>query len=319
MGEERGCFPLASPFVDTLPILPSVEVKDSYQGRQYSPSEILEMYDCLNTPQPWSNQCFGSMPYDATYMASSRGQGAQAKGWLEDPYSPVRITSQTQPVAVGTDMPSAAASDRNPHYRAEKKESFVGGIGNAVGGNDGSGNAITAPVPMPPVNPTPPADTRVVVVLEDSRSGDTANANTANAANVVTTTTDVSNYDKTCKVDDCKTLFPCVLKTVRAFLYDVFHPDAQPEDEETLSWLFRHHRLYFLGVLVVLLLAGHLILGALCPPSSVPVLRLYWCAVLSFFIYMSLPPLANLERAQALTSLFIFTVALWAITLNWNK
>ena len=139
MGDERGCFPMASPFVDTEPVLPSVNITETVNGNQYSPTDILKMYDCLNTPQPLSNKCFGYMPYDATYMAATRSQGGQAKGWLDDPFSPVPITSDRQPVAVGIDIPSQVPSDRNVNFNTVSppsmspqqpaiRESFVAGV-----------------------------------------------------------------------------------------------------------------------------------------------------------------------------------------------
>jgi hypothetical protein len=114
MGEEKGCFPLASPFVDETPVLPSVERMENVQDKDYTPKEILDMFDCaVGTPQPLENKCFGYMPYDATYMSSSR-----LGGWL----SPVPITSPVQPVATGVNVPSEVISNRNPHLKKKEEE-----------------------------------------------------------------------------------------------------------------------------------------------------------------------------------------------------
>ena len=115
MGEEKGCFQMAAPFVDQKPVLPSIQIPgEEINGKVYSPHEILNMYDCMNTPQPMNNQCFGYMPYDSSYQSSSLGQLGRYDGWLDPPLSPVPITQKTQPLAVGQNIPSNNPSDRNP-------------------------------------------------------------------------------------------------------------------------------------------------------------------------------------------------------------
>jgi hypothetical protein len=118
-GEEKGCWPMAAPFVDQNPVLPSVNYYEDVNGKQYSPQNILDMYDCMNTPQPINNQCFGYMPYDASYQASSIGQLGRYDGWLDKPLSAVPTTSVTQPLAVGVNVPSSVPSDRNPNQTAQ--------------------------------------------------------------------------------------------------------------------------------------------------------------------------------------------------------
>lgn len=105
LGENLGCFPMAAPFVDNMPILPSVELPiDSVQGKEYSPQTLLNMYNCQSAPQPLTNKCFGYMPYDANFMPTAFGQGGgrRADGWDDQLGSPIDISSPTQPIAVGT-------------------------------------------------------------------------------------------------------------------------------------------------------------------------------------------------------------------------
>ena len=307
LGTERGCFPMASPFVDTEPILPSVNVKESYGDRQYSPSEILGMYDCLNTPQPLSNKCFGYMPYDATYMAATMSRGGQAQGWLDNPDSPVPITSVHQPVAVGTDIPSQVPAEghENDQERRPSKETFVSGVRPVPVTRPQLTQPQYTPPPPPPSVPQPRLvpDEMIVVVPELPDSSPR----------------NESHIDDGCRLNNCADLLPCTHKTLRGFLYDLTHPDNQPDDEDSVSWIFRNHRPYFLGLLVLVLLGFHFILRAGCGPDAAPVTALYWLAVLAYVIYMALPPTHGPDEAQKITSLFILTVVLWSFWCKYTQ
>jgi hypothetical protein len=105
--------------------------------------------------------------------------------------------------------------------------------------------------------------------------------------------------------------------------------DEQPDDEDTLSWLFRRHRVYFLVLFLLIVLVLHFFISSLCGGSSNsshshisssrgnPVTILYWCTVLTFLIYVGLPATHNArDEAQKLSALFIITVALWALLLK---
>ena len=299
MGDERGCFPMASPFIDTDPILPSVNIEENYGDREYGPNEILNMYDCLNTPQPISNKCFGYMPYDATYMSATMSHGGQAKGWLEDPMSPVPITSVRQPVAVGTDIPSQVPSDRNEHF----VENFVGGVRHQ---------------PAPSQQQTQPAQSLQPMMMQPSSQ---QNQDISVTIELPPLTHHADDNDLKCHIHDYSKTFRCIKKTLKAFIHDVIHMDEQPDDEDLFSWLFRRHRVYFLALFLLIVLVLHFFISSLCKSNSSshgnPVSVLYWCSVLSFLIYIGLPETRNSrDEAQKLSALFIITVALWALLLK---
>lgn len=115
MGEEKGCFRMAAPFVDTDPILPSINPPPTKIGdKEYSPASILNMYNCLSTPQPAPGKCFGYLPNDPRYSSSADSMGVHAGGWLDQAIAPVPTVLETQPLAVGVSVPSQSDSDRNP-------------------------------------------------------------------------------------------------------------------------------------------------------------------------------------------------------------
>ena len=127
-----------------------------------------------------------------------------------------------------------------------------------------------------------------------------------------------ADYDSKCKIHDYGNTFICVKKTLKSFLYDITHLDEQPDDDDTLSWLFRRNRLYFLSLLIIIILVLHFFVSTLCnnkvSSSSSPVTLLYWCFVFSFIVYVGLPEThTGRDEAQKLAALFIMTVALWAL------
>jgi hypothetical protein len=326
LGEERGCFPMASPFIDSEPILPSVNMPaDNFGGEMYSPSNLLSMYNCLNTPQALSNKCFGYMPYDATYMDASRGKGAQAKGWLDDPLSPVPITSVQQPVAVQTDIPSKAASDRNENYRPPQQtvENFVSGIRpiqstsehmQSVGIDQKqnptpelkSTNRPTTNLPTtnrPTTNHSPQVEVDIIEVKVDIEE------------------TDSDDYDpqrNKCDTLSWSTLFPCMVKSLRGFLKDLLNPNRQPEDQETLQWLFRNNRPYYIVTFMLLVVIICFIIHSVCGHDSQHVVQLFCIFVVAFLVYLALPCTKGQAEAQKITALFILSVLLWGLMYKSN-
>ena len=335
MGDERGCFSMASPFIDAEPILPSVNISENYGDREYGPNEILNMYDCLNTPQPISNKCFGYMPYDATYMSATMSHGGQAKGWLEDPMSPVPITSFHQPVAVGIDIPSQVPSDRNENFI----EKFVGGVrhqqapgsqipssGSQIPPSSGSQIPPSSGSQIPPSSSSSGSDglniSQQPALIQETAKTPQIQDLSISIQLPPLTTYHSSDCDLKCKIHDYNNTFHCIKKSLRAFLYDITHMDEQPDDEDTLSWLFRRHRVYFLVLFIFIVLILYFFVSSICPSSSNsshgnPVSILYWCAVLAFVLYIGLPETHNArDEAQKLSALFIITVALWALLLK---
>jgi len=310
LGEERGCFPMAAPFVDSQPILPSVNMPpDEFQGQSYSPSQILNMYNCLNTPQPLSNKCFGYMPYDATYMAANMAQGGQAKGWLDDPLAPVPITSIKQPLAVQTDIPSRVPSDRNDNYRPRPPgdavvEPFVGGVrplqptvnpgyGANGNGSTGHGNGVDG-------------------YGANGVGGYGANGS-GNALDFVAVIEVEGEDDDTCNDPSWSSLLPCMVKSLRGFMRDLFHPDRQPADDDTLAWLFRNNRPYYLVIFLLLVIAGCFFIHSLCGSDSQHAAQLFCIFVVAFLVYLGLPSQTGTAEAQKITSLFTLAVAIWAL------
>jgi hypothetical protein len=331
MGDERGCFPMASPFVDTHPILPSVNIEETYGDREYGPSEILNMYDCLNTPQPLSNKCFGYMPYDATYMSATMSRGGQSKGWLEDPMSPVPITSVKQPVAIGVDIPSRIPSDRNENVVVEN---FVGGIKPQPPQVQQSPQTQQPPQvqqspqtqqppqvqqspqtqqpPQTQQSPQPQQSARFKKNIDDLHdSQQTVVLKEINGNDVVK-----KEHDSKCRIHDYSHTLQCIKKTFRGFMHDLTHMEDQPDDDDTLTWLFRHHRVYFFAVFIVIIILLHLFISNLCKSkttSATSITILYWLFIMSFIIYACLPDShTGRDEAQKLCALFIITVTLWA-------
>jgi len=330
LGEERGCFPMASPFIDSEPILPSVNMPaDNFQGELYSPSNILNMYNCLNTPQPLSNKCFGYMPYDATYMAATGAQGGQAKGWLDNPLSPVPITSVKQPVAVTTDIPSQVPSDRNENYRSGS-------------GSDMIENFVSGVRPLQP----PSQHLKAVGVNNTTHnSGHASNANNnghnSNMNNSghnsngyppspkmmrpeqievieVNLEVDVESDDDKCSDPSWSSLLSCMIKSLRGFLRDLLHPNNQPDNEDTLSWLFRNNRPYYLVIFMLLVIISCFLLHSLCGNDSQHVVQLFCIFVVAFLVYLVLPRTKGRDEAQKITALFILSVVIWGLIYKSN-
>ena len=398
MGDNRGCFAMASPFIDVEPILPSVNIEDNYEDRDYGPAQILNMYDCLNTPQPLENKCFGYMPYDSTYMASSMSHGGQSKGWLENPDSPVPISSVKQPVAVGNDIPSQEPSDRNENYNIEN---FIGGIrpqndknintsdkniqaksaiignninkpttstsgtngtsrsngtntnmsngtntnmsngtntnmSNGTNTNMSNGTNTNMSNGTSRSNGNNGTSTNMSNGTNTNMSNGTSRSNGNNGTNAnnnsfifpqidedvilpthdkhKTNTNLQNNCDTKCYAHNFQHVFKCMHLSSKAFLYDVCHLGNQPEDEDTIPWLFRNHRLYFLCLLILLIILLHFGVSSFCSSKNGPVLTLYWCFILSYILYTGLPATQNnYDESQKISVLFIATVTLWAI------
>jgi hypothetical protein len=316
MGQERGCFPMAAAFIDSEPILPSVNMPaEEMGGEMYSPSNILNMYDCLNTPQPLSNKCFGYMPYDQTYLASIRGRGAEATGWLDDPLSPVPITSQKQPVAVKDNIPSQAASDRNNNFNQTAKpsrplvETFLSGVKsptqNQVPPNPTPSNPAPVQNPMMtnrPIatNPTTnkPQVRRIDVYEIDVEERDQY--------------TDDHDNDK-CDTVSFSTLFPCMIRSLRGFMRDLVTPSRQPEDQDTLEWLFRNNRIYYILTFMIIVVIVSIGAHSMCGSDSQHVVQLFCILVVAFLVYLALPRTHGQAELQKITSLFILSVAIWGI------
>ena len=356
IGEERGCFPMASPFIDSEPILPSVNMPaDEFQGELYSPSNILNMYNCLNTPQPLSNKCFGYMPYDATYMAATGAQGGQAKGWLDNPLSPVPITSVKQPVAVTTDIPSQVPSDRNENYRSgsgsDMIEKFVSGVRplqppsqhlKAVGVNPNTNpnttSGHTSTMNNPNTNPnTNNGHTSTMNNSNAQNNGHTSTMNNSNANNSngyppspkrmrpgqievveVDVEVDVESDDDQCSDPSWSSLLSCMIKSLRGFLRDLLHPNNQPADEDTLSWLFRNNRPYYLVIFMLLIIISCFLLHSLCGNDSQHVVQLFCIFVVAFLVYLVLPRTKGRDEAQKITALFILSVVIWGLIYKSN-
>jgi hypothetical protein len=323
LGEERGCFPMASPFIDSEPILPSVNMPaDNFGGEMYSPSNLLNMYNCLNTPQALSNKCFGYMPYDATYMAASGGHGAQAKGWLDDPLSPVPITSVQQPVAVQTDIPSKAASDRNENYRPPQQtvEHFVSGIRPIQSSSEHMRSVGTDQHKN--FNPTPELESTNRPINQSPQiEVDIIDVNADVNVNVDMGESENDDYDpqsKKCDTLSWSTLFPCMIKSLRGFLKDLLNPNRQPEDQETLQWLFRNNRPYYIISFMLLVVIICFIIHSVCSHDSQHVVQLFCIFVVAFLVYLALPCTKGQAEAQKITALFILSVLLWGLMYKSN-
>lgn len=327
LGEERGCFPMASPFIDSEPILPSVNMPaDNFQGEMYSPSNILNMYNCLNTPQPLSNKCFGYMPYDATYMAASGAKGGQAKGWLDDPLSPVPITSVKQPVAVTTDIPSQVPSDRNENYKSGQgsgmiAENFVSGVrplqppsqhlqsvGIGAKNNPNGTGQQQQQQPgrqqqQPGQQQQQPGPLRII------------------RPEIIEVDVDIDieiEENDGCDNPSWSSLFPCMVKSMRGFLRDLLNPNRQPADEDTLSWLFRNNRPYYLVIFMLLIIILCFLIHSLCGHDSQHVVQLFCIFVVAFLVYLSLPRTKGRDEAQKITALFILSVVIWGLIYKSN-
>lgn len=330
MGQERGCFPMSAAFIDTDPILPSVNMPaEEMGGDMYSPSNILQMYDCLNTPQPLSNKCFGYMPYDQTYVASIRGQADKATGWLDDPLSPVPITSIKQPVAVQNNIPSTAASDRNDNFRQTAKqpegklvETFLSGIKNPTetqNPTQSTTNPTQKSMSSAPTLKNPSTDVKVyhtdtaptngsdrMRVRMDKRLTHVSIPSSAVEEN------DDGDKDK-CEVLSFSTLFPCMINSLRGFMRDLVSPDRQPDDQDTLEWLFRNNRVYYILTFMILVIVCSIGIHSLCGSDSQHVVQLFCIFVVAFLVYLALPRTHGQAELQKITSLFILSVVIWGL------
>lgn len=337
MGQERGCFPMAAAFIDTEPILPSVNMPaEEMGGDMYSPSNILQMYDCLNTPQALSNKCFGYMPYDQTYVASIRGQADKATGWLDNPLSPIPITSEKQPVAVQNNIPSTAASDRNDNFRQTAqpgpiKETFLAGIKPPSQSSSSQKPTETfSPTLMKPPtqNPANSADPTQNAATNQPTIRfvklDAAAANNSGSDRMVlkmdkqspgkSDTREESDDDKdTCDVLSFSTLFPCMIKSLRSFMRDLVSPDRQPDDQDTLEWLFRNNRLYYILTFMILVIITSIGIHSLCGSDSQHVVQLFCIFVVAFLVYLALPRTHGQAELQKITSIFILSVVIWGL------
>lgn len=333
MGQERGCFPMSAAFIDTDPILPSVNMPaEEMGGDMYSPSNILQMYDCLNTPQPLSNKCFGYMPYDQTYVASIRGQADKATGWLDDPLSPVPITSNKQPVAVQNNIPSTAASDRNDNFHQTAKrpggqivETFLSGIEAPKAQTE----TLTNPNSGQSTNLSPKVQSSAPTLKKPSvvevYEVDTMTTNRPNRMSVTTNKrsthgnisytheeNDDDDKDK-CDVLSFSTLFPCMIRSLRGFMRDLVSPDRQPDDQDALEWLFRNNRVYYILTFMILVIIVSIGIHSLCGSDSHHVVQLFCIFVVAFLVYLALPRTYGQAELQKITSLFILSVVIWGL------
>ena len=334
MGQERGCFPMASAFIDSDPILPSVNMPaEEMGGDMYSPSNILNMYDCLNTPQPLSNKCFGYMPYDQTYLASIRGRGAEATGWLDDPLSPVPITSPKQPVAVKDNIPSTAASDRNDNFQQTAKprqqgqplvETFLSGVHVPASAEEATLSSTSTSqnaehLAASPNNPKP-SSTRPMMMMKrpTDSSGQVRVINVYEVEPVQRKTLpevgdDDDESNETCDTVSFSTLLPCMIKSLRGFMRDLVTPSRQPDDQDTLEWLFRNNRVYYILTFMILVIVVSILIHSLCGSDSQHVVQLFCILVVAFLVYLALPRTHGQAELQKITSLFILSIVIWGL------
>lgn len=334
LGENRGCFEMAAPFVDSEPILPSVEfTPENFNGQEYDPATILGMYNCLSTPQPIDNQCFGYVPYDKTYTSAMRSDGVRASGWLNDPYSPVKITSETQPVAVRDNIPSNFPSDHNEDYGDVKKkdspskENFTGQLDfeplkpiQSVQPNYPSqpnqANQPNQPLPGPPkiIRPTRPP------LIRPS----TENTNNVDSTLYIYSNLEMndqgsdddrnSDNDRNCEIAKLEDTIPCIGRTMKGFMYDLFHPHNDKED--FASWLFRGDRVVYVMLFVAIVVV---VFGIVKATGDAVLTRLYWAIVISLLMYWALPAAKGVQQAKKLVLLFIITVLVWGVLLQCMK
>jgi uncharacterized membrane protein YtjA (UPF0391 family) len=280
------------------------------------------------------------MPYDQTYVASIRGQADKATGWLDDPLSPVPITSNRQPIAVQNNLPSTAASDRNDNFRQTAKqpgqivETFLSGIQAPKGQTETYKNQNPNPNPTSrqSMNPSSkdhssamtlknPSVVEVYEVDTVTTNGsdrmrvrmDKRSTNVSSASSSSSREENDDDDKDTCDVLSFSTLFPCMVKSLRGFMRDLVSPDRQPDDQDTLEWLFRNNRVYYILTFMILVIITSIGIHSLCGSDSQHVVQLFCIFVVAFLVYLALPRTHGQTELQKITSLFILSVVVWGL------
>lgn len=223
MGEEKGCFNMAAPFVNERASLPSIQLPaETVNGKDYSPSALLNMYQCAAAPQAMDNTCFSYMPYDKSYLSTKTGPEARYDGFLDNALSPVPITSPTQPIAVGRDIPSNVNSDRNPFKKNSQQtpEEIAAGIPPQM---TGYGNDTESRM----MNFQPPTDVRENFHV--GRGGPTVSL--VASANPLTTEVVKSNQPPTMDPN----MLPGNFVSIEPPLHQIFAPPMNPQDPRSAN------------------------------------------------------------------------------------
>ena len=326
MGDNLGCFPMAAPFVSETPVLPSSvlprwnarvphdQPQDTINGKQYSPQSILNMYECMSTPQPNSAQCFGYMPYDASYKSSSMGQTARYDGFLDNPLSPVPISSPTQPLGVGVNVPSDSLSDRNPwrdkYVPSPQKypivlEQFPEAANNnkkKVPDNNNNNNDFSNSNSNCNLN-----NNDIFIISQRDNSSNVTRENFTNNNNNNNNNTNNNNNnnnnnnseDSQCSLSPVN-LIPCMIKSLNGFFHDLLNFNSSDNNNnnnndkwETLNKILtKNNRQYYLVSFIIIIFIIHFTIDFVCQISGTPghicsnILQFFWISLLMFLIYL---------------------------------